>query len=73
MEAIIGLLIALAFILIIVGVPIYVSLLLTGVLSLVALGNQHGNACRNHCGLTSHFQWYGQLAAAGNPVLHACG
>ena len=37
MEAIIGLLIALAFILIIVGVPIYVSLLLTGVLSLLAL------------------------------------
>ncbi len=42
MEAVIGLLIVLTFIFIIVGLPIYISLLLTGVLSLAVLAESTG-------------------------------
>jgi len=42
MEVIIGLLVALTFILIIVGVPVYISLFLTGALSLVVLAVSTG-------------------------------
>ena len=73
MEAIIGLLIALAFILIIVGVPIYVSLLLTGVLSLVALAINTGTPVATIAVSQAIFNGMGNLPLLAIPFFMLAG
>lgn len=73
MEAIIGLLIALAFILIIVGVPIYVSLLLTGVLSLVALAVSTGTPVATIAVSQAIFNGMGNLPLLAIPFFMLAG
>lgn len=73
MEAIIGLLIALAFILIIVGVPIYVSLLLTGVLSLVVLAINTGTPVATIAVSQAIFNGMGNLPLLAIPFFMLAG
>lgn len=73
MEMIIGLLIALAFILIIVGVPIYVSLLLTGVLSLVALAASTGTPVATIAVSQAIFNGMGNLPLLAIPFFMLAG
>ena len=73
MEMIIGLLIALAFILIIVGVPIYVSLLLTGVLSLVALAASTGTPAATLAVSQAIFNGMGNLPLLAIPFFMLAG
>lgn len=73
MEMIIGLLITLAFILIIVGVPIYVSLLLTGVLSLVALAASTGTPVATIAVSQAIFNGMGNLPLLAIPFFMLAG
>ncbi|MCP1111147.1 TRAP transporter large permease [Ohessyouella blattaphilus] len=73
MELVIGLLIALTFILIIIGVPIYISLLLTGLLSLAALAASTGTPMATIAVSQALFNGMGSLPLLAIPFFMLAG